>query len=172
MDRTWRSNTPHQQSPTANIHSPALTQQLNQKIKVEEMEVDDPNAKQGTSPLLTSLLKSPSAAPNPSASMLHNMNNQNRVTAPTITNLLTGSVTNLSSSLAAVQQSSTKTIATSGAAITTAYPSPIHNQPLTGPPPNDHAMGNIHSNCFISVNNMTNVSLLFHFLVIMKFRGN
>lgn len=144
MDRAWRSNAPHQQSPTANMHSPALTQQLNQKIKVEEMEVDDPNAKQGTSPLLTSLLKSPSAAPNPSASMLHNMTNQNRVAAPTITNLLTGSVTNLSSSLAAAQQSNTKTITSSGSVVTTAYPSPIHNQPLTGPPPNDHSMGNIH----------------------------
>lgn len=61
------------------------------------MEIsDDANTiKQGTSPLLTSLLKSPSAAPNPSPSMLHNLPNQSRVAAPTITNLLTGTVPNL-----------------------------------------------------------------------------
>lgn len=139
----WRANPNMHQSPSANIHSPTLTQHLNQKaIKVEEMEVDDPNAKQGTSPLLTSLLKSPSAAPNPSSSMLHNIaNQQTRVAAPTITNLLTG--TNLSSSLASTPQVGTKTITTSGAAITTPYPTSMHNQPLTGPGPNDHPMGNI-----------------------------
>lgn len=110
------------------------------------MDVDDPSAKQGTSPLLTSLLKSPSAAPNPSPSMLHNMTNQQtRVAAPTITNLLTGSVTNLSSTLAplAPQQSGIKTIASSVSSITTSYPSSMHHQPLTGPAPNDQSMGNI-----------------------------
>lgn len=61
-----------------------------QPIKIEEMEIiDDSNTKQATSPLLTSLLKSPSAAPNPSTSMLNTLPNQSRVTAPTITNLLT-----------------------------------------------------------------------------------
>ncbi|XP_055323232.1 bromodomain-containing protein 8 [Sitodiplosis mosellana] len=145
IERTWRSNTNLHQSPSSNIHSPTLTQHLNQKIKVEEMEVDDPNAKQGTSPLLTSLLKSPSAAPNPSSSILHNIaNQQTRVAAPTITNLLTGSVTNLSGSLASTPQAGTKTtIATSGTAITTPYPTSMHNQPLTGPGPHDHSMGNI-----------------------------
>lgn len=146
MEKVWQKSPHHHQnqSPTANIHSPALTQHLNQKIKVEEMEVDDPNAKQGTSPLLTSLLKSPSAAPNPSPSMLHNISNQQtRVAAPTITNLLTGSVTNLSSPLAPSQQSGIKTIASSVGSITTTYPPSMHNQPLTGPPPNDQSMGNI-----------------------------
>lgn len=146
MERHYRSNA--HQSPTSNLHSPSLTH-LNQKIKSEEMEVDDPNAKQGTSPLLTSLLKSPSAAPNPSSSMLHNLpNQQTRVSAPTITNLLTGSVNNLSSSFAATQQhqqqqAGTKTIPSSTTAITTPYPITMHNQPLTGLPSNDHTMGNV-----------------------------
>lgn len=141
MERVWR---PHQ-SPTSNIHSPALTQHMNQKVKLEEMEVDEQNTKHGTSPLLTSLLKSPSAAPNPSSSMLHNLpNQQTRVAAPTITNLLTGSITNLSSPLATAQQQGvTKTIASSAATITTPYPLSMHNQPLTGPPSHDHSMGNI-----------------------------
>lgn len=145
MERAWRTKTNLHQSPTTNVPSSTLPQHLNQKIKVEEMEVDDPNAKQGTSPLLTSLLKSPSAAPNPSASMLHNIaNQQTRVAAPTITNLLTGSVNNLSSSLASTPPAGTKTtIATSGTAITTPYPISMHNQPLTGPIPHDHSMGNI-----------------------------
>lgn len=143
MDSAWRTNA-SLQSPSVNIHSPALTQHLNQKIKAEEMEVDDPNAKQGTSPLLTSLLKSPSAAPNPSSSMLHNIaNQQTRVAAPTITNLLTGSVTNLSSSLASTPQAGTKTITTSGTVITTPFPTSMHNQPLTGPGSNDLPLGNI-----------------------------
>lgn len=115
---------------------------MNQKIKVEDVEMEDQNAKQGTSPLLTSLLKSPSAAPNPSPSMLHNMPNQTRVSAPTITNLLTGSVANLSNSLSTVQQTVTKTIASSPASIASPYPTQLHNQPLTGhPPSNDQMMG-------------------------------
>lgn len=127
------------------MHSP-LAKHLNQNVKVEDAEVDDPNAKQGTSPLLTSLLKSPSAAPNPSPSMLHNLPNQTRVAAPTITNLLTGSVSNLTSSLAAAQQTGTKTMTSSMASITTPYPSQMHNQPLVvghGPPPNDQTTCNI-----------------------------
>lgn len=114
-------------------------------MKIEEIDVDDPNSKQGTSPLLTSLLKSPSAAPNPSPSMLHNISNtQTRVAAPTITNLLTGSATNLTNSLAAVaQQTASKSIATSVTSISTAFPSQIQNQPLTGPAPNDQSISNI-----------------------------
>lgn len=122
------------------------------------MEVDEMSAstKQGTSPLLTSLLKSPSAAPNPSPSMLHNLSNQARVSAPTITNLLTGSVSNLSGALAnasvsavVTQQISVNksTIASPGTTITThgayAHASQLHNHPLTGPPSNDQNIGNI-----------------------------
>lgn len=155
MERQARTN-PHQ-SPLTTFHSSQLTQHLNQKVKVEEMEVDDMNAstKQGTSPLLTSLLKSPSAAPNPSPSMLHNLSNQARVSAPTITNLLTGSVANLSSSLAnataasgaavAAQQSGVNktTIVSSGTSISThtVYTSQLHNHPLTGPPSNEQIIG-------------------------------
>lgn len=94
MEKNWRSNA-HilPQTPT---NTPIVGQHSNQKVKIEEMEIsDDANTKQGTSPLLTSLLKSPSAAPNPSPSMLHNLPNQSRVAAPTITNLLTGTVPNL-----------------------------------------------------------------------------
>lgn len=139
MEKAW-TNRPQHQSPTANIHSPSLSP-MSQKIKVEEMEVDDPNAKQGTSPLLTSLLKSPSAAPNPSPSMLHNMPNQQaRVTAPTITNLLTGTVTNLSSSLAAAQATGAKV---NNPSVAPTFPTGMHNQPLTGPPPNEHGFGNM-----------------------------
>lgn len=142
MDRAaWRTGSHMHQSPSANLHLPALTQHLNQKIKIEDIEMDDPNAKQATSPLLTSLLKSPSAAPNPSPSILHNMPNQTRVAAPTITNLLTGSVANLSSSLSLAQQSVTKTIATAATSITSPFSSQLHNQPLTGPPSNDQMIG-------------------------------
>lgn len=153
MERQARTN-PHQ-SPLTTFHSSPLTQHLNQKVKVEEMDVDEVSAstKQGTSPLLTSLLKSPSAAPNPSPSMLHNLSNQARVSAPTITNLLTGSVGNLSSSLAnataaaAAQQSGVNksTMVSSGTSIAThtVYTSQLHNHPLTGPPSNEQIMGNI-----------------------------
>lgn len=142
MERAqWRTNAHSQPNPSVNLHSPTLTQHLNQKVKVEDVEMEDPNAKQGTSPLLTSLLKSPSAAPNPSPSMLHNMPNQTRVSAPTITNLLTGTVSNLSGSLSAAQQTSNKTIATPAATITTPYQPQLHNQPLTGPPSNDQMIG-------------------------------
>lgn len=155
MERQARTN-PHQ-SPSSTFHaSSPLTQHLNQKIKIEDMEVDEMNAvstKQGTSPLLTSLLKSPSAAPNPSPSLLHNLTSQARVSAPTITNLLTGSVSNLSSSL--VNATATASVATGvnkstipspGASITThtVYTSQLHNHPLTGPPSNhDQMIGNV-----------------------------
>lgn len=126
--------------------SPTKTAQI--KVKYEEMEVDDPNSRQGTSPLLTSLLKSPSPAPNPGTSILQNAINmtstQARVAAPTITNLLTGSVTNLSSSVAAVtQQTNTKTISSSGASITTPFPLQLQTQPLTGPAPYEQLINNI-----------------------------
>ncbi|XP_059612323.1 bromodomain-containing protein 8 [Phlebotomus argentipes] len=60
------------------------------KIKQEEMDVEDSAAKQGTSPLLTSLLKSPSPAPNPTQPLLTTSSPTSSRTAPTITNLLTG----------------------------------------------------------------------------------
>lgn len=130
-------------------NSPTIAQHLNSKVKLEEMEIDDPNARQGTSPLLTSLLKSPSAAPNPSSSMLHSMNTQTRVAAPTITNLLTGSITNVSSSLAPAAtraggdttlQANTQTIISSGSSISTPFSTQL---PLTGPAQGDQSMNNM-----------------------------
>lgn len=101
------------------------------------MEVEDPNVQvhghaQGTSPLLTSLLKSPSPAPNPGTSILNTIN-QARTTAPTITNLLTGSkpVTQqkgLSGGVPFVTSTSS----------TTNYPHQLQTQPLTGPPTSDN----------------------------------
>lgn len=141
MDRAWRNTSHLHQGGSSSHHSPALTQHLNQKIKSDDIEMDDGNTKQGTSPLLTSLLKSPSAAPNPSPSILHNMPNQTRVSAPTITNLLTGSVANLSNALSTGQQSGTKTSHTPSGTITSPFTNQLHNQPLTGPPPNDQMIG-------------------------------
>lgn len=83
LETSWRPTITPLMQQTMASSSP-------QPIKIEEMEIiDDSNTKQATSPLLTSLLKSPSAAPNPSTSMLNTLPNQSRNTAPTITNLLT-----------------------------------------------------------------------------------
>lgn len=94
-EQAWRSA--HFFQNAAN-QSPSKPPHLNIKINAtEDMDIDDTNSKQGTSPLLTSLLKSPSPAPNP-GTMLHtsiSSPNNNRVTAPTITNLLTGSLSNI-----------------------------------------------------------------------------
>lgn len=94
-ERAWR---PAHFFQNAANQSPSKPSHLNIKINpTEDMDVDDTNSKQGTSPLLTSLLKSPSPAPNP-GTMLHtsiSSPNNNRVTAPTITNLLTGSLSNI-----------------------------------------------------------------------------
>lgn len=103
------------------------------------MEVDDPNSRQGTSPLLTSLLKSPSPAPNPTASILNTMNiggNQTRASAPTITNLLTGSINNIPTTMTAPSQKNVpgpSTVTTSAT-----YPNQFQTQPLTGPPTHEH----------------------------------
>lgn len=117
------------------------------KLKAEEMEVDDSNSRQGTSPLLTSLLKSPSAAPNPSSTpILHSTIgntsvSQVRVAAPTITNLLTGSAANISGSHTnTVQVTTLKMIASPNASITSQFPSQLQSQPLTGPPPSDQSL--------------------------------
>lgn len=107
------------------------------------MEVDDPNSRQGTSPLLTSLLKSPSPAPNPGSSILNTMNlgaNQTRAAAPTITNLLTGSITNISTSLATTTPKGS--VGTQPPAAPT-FPNPLQTQPLTGPPTTEQALNNI-----------------------------
>lgn len=94
-ERAWR---PGHFFQSTSSQSPSKPPHLNIKISsAEDMDIDDTNAKQGTSPLLTSLLKSPSPAPNP-GTMLHtsiSSPNNNRVTAPTITNLLTGSLSNI-----------------------------------------------------------------------------
>lgn len=94
-ERAWR---PAHFFQNAANQSPSKPSHLNIKINpTEDMDIDDTNSKQGTSPLLTSLLKSPSPAPNP-GTMLHtsiSSPNNNRVTAPTITNLLTGSLSNI-----------------------------------------------------------------------------
>lgn len=109
MERAWRpgavvqasmsptSNSNSSGSPSRNSPSMFLKSTLTTTPKVEPMEMDsvstpDTPLKQGTSPLLTSLLKSPSS------SSSSNVNNNNisgsttaaRALAPTITNLLTG----------------------------------------------------------------------------------
>lgn len=94
-ERAWR---PAHFFQNASNQSPSKPSHLNIKInQTEDMDVDDNNSKQGTSPLLTSLLKSPSPAPNPGT--MHHTSisspNNSRVTAPTITNLLTGSLSNI-----------------------------------------------------------------------------
>lgn len=79
MERAWRpliTNSPNQ--------SPKLTPL---KIKSEEMEIDDSTKQPGTSPLLTSLLKSPSPAPNPI--IIHPaINTPTSSRAPVIQNLI------------------------------------------------------------------------------------
>lgn len=121
LERPFRNTSHyHQVSPS---QSPS---KLPLKGKIEEMDVDDANSRQGTSPLLTSLLKSPSPAPNPT--MLHNV--QARVTAPTITNLLTGSTTTQSVDRSAFDQTSYSA-------------TPIQALPLTGPVPTDQSINNV-----------------------------
>lgn len=142
LERAWRPTLAggtaaahlYQQQNSPN-QSPSKVQQMNIKIKSEDMDVDDgSNMRQGTSPLLTSLLKSPSPAPNPGNVMLHAANNattptSSRVVAPTITNLLTGSAVPISNvSTASTNQSNTF---------------PVQLLSLTGPPPYDQSNSNI-----------------------------
>ncbi|KAG5670757.1 hypothetical protein PVAND_000998 [Polypedilum vanderplanki] len=68
---------------------------------IEEIEPDTTTQQAGTSPLLTSLLKSPSQAPTSNVQqsiVSSSSSNSNSVRAPTITNLLTGSSSQTSSS--------------------------------------------------------------------------
>lgn len=140
LERSWRPNALHFQQGSP-AQSPSKSLQL--KGKLEEMEVDDPNLRQGTSPLLTSLLKSPSPAPNPTtSSILHNVMNvsvtQTRVAAPTITNLLTGSSTMLP------QTSMVKPIVASVVtSIAIPFAAQLQAQPLTGPAPSDQSPNNV-----------------------------
>lgn len=127
----YQQNSPNQ--------SPSKSSHHNLKIKLEEMEVDDPNSRQGTSPLLTSLLKSPSPAPNPTASILNTMNiggNQTRASAPTITNLLTGTINNIPATMSAPSQKNVPGPSTATTSVT--YPNQFQTQPLTGPPSHEH----------------------------------
>lgn len=136
-ERSWRPNVHLYPSNSPN-QSPSKAPQLNIKIKSEDMEVDDVNLRQGTSPLLTSLLKSPSPAPNPgTAGTLSSTNapNISRVVAPTITNLLTGSGTSVQISSTAVTSSAQQQ--------NTVFPAQLMTQSLTGPPPYDQSGGNI-----------------------------
>lgn len=138
MERSWRPNALHFQQGSP-AQSPSKT---HSKGKLEDMEVDDPNSRQGTSPLLTSLLKSPSPAPNPTVPILHNAMNvsvtQTRVAAPTITNLLTGSTTILT------QQTMAKPIVASVVtSIATPFAVQLQAQPLTGPAPSDQSFNNV-----------------------------
>lgn len=124
--------------------SPSKSSHLTLKGKMEDIEVEDPNSRQGTSPLLTSLLKSPSPAPNPNTSILNQMNlgpNPTRASAPTITNLLTGSLVSISTSLSAPIQKSSTSISTISSA--TIFPHPLQTQPLTGPPTSDTVVNNV-----------------------------
>lgn len=138
MERSWRPNALHYQQGSP-AQSPSKSQL---KGKSEDMDVDDPNSRQGTSPLLTSLLKSPSPAPNPTVPILHNAMNvsgtQTRVAAPTITNLLTGSTTILT------QQTMAKPIVASVVtSIATPFAVQLQAQPLTGPAPSDQSINNV-----------------------------
>lgn len=135
LERAWRPNV-HLYSSNSPNQSPSKAPQLNIKIKSEDMEVDDVNLRQGTSPLLTSLLKSPSPAPNPAATLSStNAPNISRVVAPTITNLLTGSCT-------PVQISST-VVTGSAQQQNTTFPAQLMTHSLTGPPSYDQSSANI-----------------------------
>lgn len=137
-ERAWRPNVHLYPSNSPN-QSSAKAPQLNIKIKSEDMEVDDANLRQGTSPLLTSLLKSPSPAPNPgttAALSSTNAPNISRVVAPTITNLLTGSATS-------VQISSTAVTSSVQQQQNTTFPAQLMTHSLTGPPPYDQTGANI-----------------------------
>uniref|UniRef100_A0A1B0EVS1 Putative bromodomain-containing protein 8 n=1 Tax=Lutzomyia longipalpis TaxID=7200 RepID=A0A1B0EVS1_LUTLO len=93
MEKAWRPGQLYATSSPSSSPRGSPLQPLipltNLKIKQEEMEVDDSASKQGTSPLLTSLLKSPSPAPNPQQVLVSSSPTSSRA-APTITNLLTG----------------------------------------------------------------------------------
>lgn len=139
MERSWRPGALHFQQGSP-AQSPS---KLQLKGKIEEMDVDDPNSRQGTSPLLTSLLKSPSPAPNPTTqSIMHNVmnvsNTQTRVAAPTITNLLTGSTTILPQP--AMVKQIVGSVTTS---VATPFVAQLQAQPCTGPAPNDHLINNV-----------------------------
>lgn len=133
MERAWRPV-----SILTPTHSPMKVPPLNIKIKSEDNENDEFTMKQGTSPLLTSLLKSPSPAPNPCNTVLHPSINQNtnatRVSAPTITNLLTGNIPNISANIHTVGTSNVSSSAIAVTTTTTNSPFPLHlsKQPLSG----------------------------------------
>lgn len=140
IERQWKPNAFWQQQTSPN-QSPSKSTHLNLKGKVEDMEVDDSNSRQGTSPLLTSLLKSPSPAPNPNTSILNQMNlgtSATRASAPTITNLLTGSLNNITTTLSTPVQKGT-----TSAASVPAFAHQLQTQPLTGPPTSDTAANNV-----------------------------
>lgn len=99
---------------------------LTLKIKQEDSESDDPNSRPGSAPLLTSLLKSPSPAPNnqsPVTPVAQSPQNTRSV-APTITNLLTRSNSGQSPIVNQVISTATNQFA-----------SAIQTLPLSGPPP-------------------------------------
>lgn len=141
LERAWRPTAAahlYQQQNSPN-QSPSKVQQMNIKIKSEDMDIEDGTMRQGTSPLLTSLLKSPSPAPNPGNVMLHTSSSSittptsTRVVAPTITNLLTGSATTISTSC------STMTVSNQS----NTFPVQLMTHSLTGPPPYDQSNPNI-----------------------------
>jgi bromodomain-containing protein 8 len=88
MERAWRPSLAYQQSgQSPKSASPQL------KAKAEQLEMMDIEEaspqKAGTSPLLTSLLKSPSPAPNANQILHPGLSSPSSRAAPTITNLLT-----------------------------------------------------------------------------------
>lgn len=141
LERAWRPNAFIYQ-PNSPNQSPSKAPHIALKVKLEDMEVDESNVRQGTSPLLTSLLKSPSPAPNPGSSILNTMSmgtNQTRTSAPTITNLLTGSLSttpqkNVTSGVPSIVVASSTPIV---------YPHQLQTQPLTGPPTSDTNINNV-----------------------------
>uniref|UniRef100_U5ET45 Putative mitochondrion n=1 Tax=Corethrella appendiculata TaxID=1370023 RepID=U5ET45_9DIPT len=92
LERAWRPFD-HHGSPNRSPSQKNLN--LNVKVKTEEMETEDASSQQGnksgTSPLLTSLLKSPPPVPNQSGTSSTMIQSSSQtLSSPTITNLLTG----------------------------------------------------------------------------------
>lgn len=104
-------------------------QQVTTVKQEQDMDIDETCKPQGTSPLLSSLLKSSSPAPTlavtPTTSTV-------RVSAPTITNLLTGGISATSSASSILSQ-------------TTSFQNVPFTKPLTGPGPSEKAQSSIQS---------------------------
>lgn len=110
-ERQWRPNLAYGQQSSPSCSPSSNRGGLRIKIKSDDTESDDSSSKPGTSPLLTSLLKSvsttssntPSSVSSTSSPVVSSI----RTSAPTITNLLTGATT---TEAAMMQQSISKPV--------------------------------------------------------------